>query len=267
MAARSTNHVKEEEGYLASLSDLMVGMLFVFIIILMSFALKLRIAESELERKMAEVEKLKEDLDKLRRKLIQDSELREQLLQDIKHTLEEHGVKVELDLKNGILRLPEKLLFDSGSADFNETGKYAVIHLARALSLLLPCYGQRASHAGDCPAHAQPIRFDVILIEGHTDNVPISRRDFADNWVLSMARARNTYEELKTETPGLAEIRNPRGESLFSMGAYADTRPVAPNDTETGRRQNRRIDLRFILATPESGELLDIEQKLRNPAE
>lgn len=261
MAARS-NHGKEEDSYLASLSDLMVGMLFIFIIILMSFALKLRVAETELENKMTEVEKLKEELDKLRKKLTQDNELREQMLQDIKHTLEQQGVKVELDLKNGIVRLPEKLLFDSGSADFNVNGENAVTHLAQALAVLLPCYGQQASPTGNCPANAQPIRLDVILIEGHTDNVPINRRDFTDNWALSMARARNTYEELTKEVPSLAEIRNSRSENLFSMSAYADTRPVAPNDSDTGKRQNRRIDLRFILATPEAEELREIEHKL-----
>lgn len=262
MASRS-GHGKEDDNYLASLSDLMVGLLFVFIIILMSFALKLRVAETALEKKMTEVEKLKEELDKLRKKLTQDNEQREYLLQDIKRTLEQQGVKVELDVKNGILRLPEKLLFDSGSADFSESGKNAVIRLAQSLAELLPCYDPNLSSNWDCPDHAHAIRLDVILIEGHTDNIPIYARQFADNWALSMARAHNTFEELTHAVSALSELRNMRGENLFSMSAYADTRPVAPNDSDIGRRQNRRIDLRFILATPESQELQELGQKLR----
>lgn len=249
MTAR-TNHGKEDDNYLASLSDLMVGLLFVFIIILMSFALKLRVAETALEKKMTEVEKLKEELDKLRKNLTQDNEQRENLLTDIKSSLEQQGVKVELDLKNGILRLPEKLLFPSGSADFSDSGKNAVARLAQSLAELLPCYDPNLSANLVCPDHAHAIRLDVILIEGHTDNIPIFARQFSDNWALSMARAQNTFEELTNAVSALSELRNMRGENLFSMSAYADTRPVASNASVVGRSQNRRIDLRFILATP-----------------
>lgn len=255
MSFRS-NHGKEEDSYLASLSDLMVGMLFVFIIILMSFALKLRVAESKSEKEKTEVENL-------RTNLTQDNERRANLLQDIKSALEQQGVKVELDLKNGILRLPEKLLFDSGSADFSQSGKNAVLRLSQALAELLPCYDPNLSTTWVCPEHAHAIRLDVILIEGHTDNVPIYRREFQDNWGLSMARAHNTFEQLINSTSALSELRNMKGENLISMSAYADTRPVASNDSDSGRRQNRRIDLRFILATPEEQELKELGHKLQ----
>ncbi|MCI0545796.1 MAG: OmpA family protein [Candidatus Rokubacteria bacterium] len=81
-----------------------------------------------------------------------------------------------------------------------------------------------------------------ILIEGHTDSVPIGpelRDRFASNWELSTARATEVVKYL-------AGHRLP-GEILTAAGR-ADTAPVASNQTEAGRRQNRRIEIVLLPA-------------------
>ena len=74
-----------------------------------------------------------------------------------------------------------------------------------------------------------------ITIEGHTDSVPPS--DSMTNWELSSRRASFivNYFETKHNYP----IRN------MSIAGYADTRPIAANNTESGRSLNRRIEIKI----------------------
>ena len=74
-----------------------------------------------------------------------------------------------------------------------------------------------------------------IVVAGHTDNVPISTNVFPSNWVLSAARAANVVHymaEVRKTDPGRMEIR-----------AYADTRPIADNDSSDNRARNRRVEI------------------------
>ena len=83
-----------------------------------------------------------------------------------------------------------------------------------------------------------------IQIEGHTDNQeigPVLKKTFASNWELSTARATEVVKYLLTHS------QLPAGR-LAAVGR-ADTLPVAPNTTEEGRQQNRRIEI--LLLPPE----------------
>ncbi|MCS6925574.1 MAG: flagellar motor protein MotB [Candidatus Binatia bacterium] len=83
-----------------------------------------------------------------------------------------------------------------------------------------------------------------ILIEGHTDNVPIGptlSQQYPTNWELSTARATEVVKYLITE----AQLPPHR---LSAVGR-ADTAPVASNESEEGRKQNRRIEI--ILLPPD----------------
>jgi len=73
-----------------------------------------------------------------------------------------------------------------------------------------------------------------IAIEGHSDTVPIRTAQFPSNWELSASRAASVLRHLQTR--GIAPER------LRATG-YADTRPIAENDTPAGRAANRRVEL------------------------
>lgn len=80
-----------------------------------------------------------------------------------------------------------------------------------------------------------------IAVEGHTDNVPIGailKERYPTNWDLSTARAVAVVRHLIEN----AEM-NPE---LFSAIGYGENRPVATNETEEGRSQNRRIEIILI---------------------
>lgn len=74
-----------------------------------------------------------------------------------------------------------------------------------------------------------------VVVSGHTDNVPINTTVYPSNWVLSAARSASVVHylsEINFSDPSRIEIR-----------AFADTQPIAPNDTPENRARNRRIEI------------------------
>ena len=111
----------------------------------------------------------------------------------------------------------DKILFDSGSAEINPEGKELLLVMAKAL---------------------KENKNQNIMIEGHTDDVSLTAslmRRFASNWALSTARASAVADFFEKEG-GIQPQR-------LSACGYSFYRPVAPNDTPEGRRQNRRIEI------------------------
>jgi chemotaxis protein MotB len=278
----------DEGNYLVSVSDLMVGMLFIFIIILMAFALNFRIAEDDatsiqlhlarerdevgremrrlaLERDLLAVHRdaLAEERDELGAVsdyLLRNDRIRNDMLAAVQSLLRERRVEVSLDPQNGILRLPESLLFDSARAVLRPEGARALRELAAVLARSLPCFSRAPQvQQIDCKVAPKPL-LEAVLVEGHTDTVPIGTPEFADNWQLASARAINTYKALLSYERSLAQLRNARGEVLLGVSAYEAHRPVSLEPTPDGRRLNRRIDLRFLIAAPPADELTAIRQ-------
>lgn len=148
-----------------------------------------------------------------------------QLLDDTKKTIEtslkdqiaaQEIEVVEVDDKLKVVFL-DKILFDTGSVEINPGGK----KLLKLLAGLL-----RENNEQD------------IVVEGHTDDVSLSavlRERFPSNWELSTARASAVVRFFQQEG-GIQPKR------LAARG-YSYYRPVAPNDTEKGRQQNRRIEI------------------------
>ena len=74
-----------------------------------------------------------------------------------------------------------------------------------------------------------------VRVLGHTDSIPINTARFPSNWELGFARARSVQQHLTTGT--LLD------ESRVIPMSFADTHPVASNDTAEGRAQNRRVEI------------------------
>lgn len=231
----------ESENYLASVSDLMAGLLFVFVLLLMGFAMQFieaKVRAEEAERKSAALRTLSE---KKIAELVAANTAREKVLVKLKTSLGRHGIVANIDAKNGILRLPESILFDQGRATFSPLGVRALGLVAQKLEETLP----------ECPP------LEAVLIEGHTDNAPIltpysdGLATYRDNWDLSFQRSKETFLTLLKNRPKLGTLANRRGAPLLSMSAYGEQRPVASNTNLDGQRQNRRIDIRLIIETPQ----------------
>ena len=86
-----------------------------------------------------------------------------------------------------------------------------------------------------------------VLVEGNTDNVPISRTNIRNNWDLSALRASSVVQCLQDKF-GV----NP---SRLTAGGRGEYNPVSDNDTEVGRQRNRRTE---IIITPKLDQFLDL---------
>jgi chemotaxis protein MotB len=115
------------------------------------------------------------------------------------------------------INMVDRVLFDSGQAQVKTAG----LKVLKQVSDIL-----------------RNVADKQIRIEGHTDNVPIGvklKERFPTNWELSTARATSVVRYL-IEEGGVNRT------ALSAMG-YADTRPVAGNETEEGKAANRRIEI------------------------
>ncbi len=78
----------------------------------------------------------------------------------------------------------------------------------------------------------------VLIVEGHTDDLPIHNVRFPSNWELSATRASTIVRYLQT-------IHRYPTDHLIAVG-YADQRPVVPNDSPEHRAKNRRIEILVV---------------------
>lgn len=234
-------HTVEEENYFISMTDMMVGLVFIFIVLLMYFALQFRDVTEQLS-----------GADKTRA----------EILRQLQQTLKSKGVQVTIDTQNGVLRLPDAILFDSGKAELKPAGEVAIGRLAEALGDVLPCYTDMPAPAAARPAKCPdtPHRIESLYIEGHTDDVPLNGRvQFKDNWDLSVVRATNTYRALVGLAPALGQQcarKAGQCEPILSVSGYGPQRPVheSAGTPDEQRQRDRRIDLRILMITPDSGQ-------------
>lgn len=256
---------EEGENYFVSMTDMMVGVLFIFIIMLMSFALDFRRNTDIQEDALQVANEVAKKLDALQNdvrgelgRLEKASRDRKALLEQIRSELVTEGLKVDVDMEHGVLRLTEDAVrFDVNRSDLKGRNKDNVGKIARALGRVLPHYASSSgpdsrAESGD-EARA---RLDTLFIEGHTDETGID----VNNWQLSTARAVSTYQQIIQNAPRLRSLRNGRDEEVISVSGYASTRPLARASTQQAWAMNRRIDLRFAMEAENRGALEHILQ-------
>ncbi|MFH1194318.1 MAG: OmpA family protein [bacterium] len=139
------------------------------------------------------------------------------LKQQLQDVIQENGygkvVRLTENERGITISILDEILFPSGSADLNEPSKEILKNIANIIRELP----------------------NDIRIEGHTDNLPISSSAYPSNWHLSVARATNTAFHLMLNE-GILQDK-------VSIVGYSEFQPVASNETEEGRAQNRRVDL------------------------
>lgn len=145
------------------------------------------------------------------------SQLAQKLAQQLVDAGLTDAVKMEVEDRRLTLQMQEKILFASGHAELNDQGRAVLNRLA--------------------PTFMAPGQ--MISVEGHTDNIPISTGIFPSNWELSASRATRVVRYL-------AERGVPAGR-LRAVG-YGETRPIASNAGEQGRTANRRVSIVIDLA-------------------
>lgn len=184
---------------------------------------------SSTEQRASELAAQKEDLANQKAQLAaqKDEEIRrlrgtyDTLVKDLESEIAKGEIKVKQIRDRLSVQLVEKILFDSGKTDIKPQGKSVLDKVGTVL---------------------RTVTDKQIRIEGYTDSVPISaalRSKYPTNWELSTRRATTVLRYLQDNT-------GVDGKYLSAVG-YGEHRPVAANDTEQGRAENRRIE---IVLTP-----------------
>ena len=121
-----------------------------------------------------------------------------------------------------LVTLANDIWFQSGSADVLEPMR------------------ESAAILGHLLADTQnPDRPFEIIVEGHTDNVPVVTPRYPDNWWLGSARA-NSFLRLLIDESGLSI-------DYFTARTYGETRPIGDNTTAAGRQMNRRVEIKITV--------------------
>ena len=236
---------KEGSNYFASMTDLLVGFLFIFVIMVAYFAYDTQLQSQQYT-----------ELDEY----ISDAiDARDSLVLDILGDLNNEGIQAKIGRSNNIITISGQSLFQSGSSNLYK--KPGALERVDALSKILyeriKCHtfnsAYQITHLDIKHCNPKLMFIEVVFIEGHTDNVPVNRRlldGSRTNLDLSARRAINTYQRL-VETKGeLKELQNPNGEQVLSVAAYGEQRPMVINIGRINRSKNRRIDILIDMHTP-----------------
>jgi len=148
------------------------------------------------------------------------AELKRQLEEVLGKELQDHHLDLRLTPGGLVVSLREVGFFNSGEAALLPQAEPTLAHVTSVLA-----------------AHNFEVR-----VEGHTDDMPIHTSQYRSNWDLSTARA--------TEVVNMLVSKYNFNPERISVAGYAQYRPVASNDTEEGRRKNRRIDLVIVSTAP-----------------
>lgn len=140
--------------------------------------------------------------------------------------IEEEGLEAEVTLRADhrgvIIDIKDNILFDSGKANLKSGSK----NILDKITLLINEFDNE------------------IIVEGHTDNVPMSSYIFPTNWELSVNRATTViryFIEERNIDPG-----------RLSAAGYGEYNPIVPNNSSKNRSLNRRVNI--LIVTTQEGE-------------
>jgi chemotaxis protein MotB len=177
---------------------------------------KTQVADQE-----AEISQLQHKVQELESKVTEEQQRADELSNELAEALSEYRAKEQVWLEQkenrSIINVSDVVLFNSGSADLTDEGTRLVDKIVEVAAK----YSDRS-----------------IMVEGHTDNVPIGaniKDRYQSNWELSSGRAcsvlRYMYWKHKMDPMQLSAV------------GYGEYRPIADNDTDEGRAKNRRVTI------------------------
>ncbi|RLT90793.1 flagellar motor protein MotB [Ketobacter sp. GenoA1] len=259
LKGRYQNHqVDEENPYWISFSDIMAGLLVIFVLAAVALILELTQKSEQWDEAIKEIAKAEQ--------------VRKDLLREIEQELNAMNIPVKISDNDTVLRIPEDVLtFAQGRFDIpgDEKSQRIALDIGKVLFASIT-KDERWKY------------LDTIFVEGHTDRVPYRNRSIKGNWGLSTFRAIsvwNYWNQTMDEGFRLDMLNNHLGKKLFSVSGYAETRPVPCSnagsdindrelcptgilDEEESLRKNRRIDIRFTVRRPALEDYQAIKQAL-----
>ena len=269
-----------ENPYWVSFSDMMAGLLVIFILALVTLMIQQKTetenlsdakedarkatVRAEVAEKLAKqkeiqakktAEQLKQETEKsgsLRKeivagvaKLSEIEKIRLSILSEVTERLREAGIRVVISENSTVLRIPEDTLAFASSKYDIPVESESNLHLIGEVIHDAITKEDRLDY------------LDTIFVEGHTDSNVFEKE--MGNWGLSTYRAIALWDfwrKSKGTAQNLGELRNHESRPVFSVSGYGETRRVVEKDfTDEERRTNRRIDLRFTMKSVKQSDL------------
>ena len=180
----------------------------------------LTLKNDKLKTKEIEVEELSKKLDlALAEKIGELAEYRSEFFGRLKEVI---GNQKEINIVGDRFVLQSEVFFKSGAANLGEEGQKKIIEITNILKSI---------------SNKIPDSIDwIIQVEGHTDNIPISTKDFPSNWELSVARAIEVAKIMMQY--GIQSNR-------INVAGYGEFKPLFLNNSKSNREKNRRIELKL----------------------
>ena len=163
----------------------------------------------------SEIARLNDELDKVIRSREDLVKAKEALESKLKDELGSGDFSLSMQDRGLVLTVQDKVLFDSGKAELKDSSVQILSKIANILQ--------------------EKVTTHEVLVEGHTDNVPIHVSGWKSNWELSTGRATEVVHFF-IDTGGLDPVR-------FAAVGYGEFHPLASNDEAAGRKINRRVEI------------------------
>ena len=223
--------MKDKPNEWVSISDLMAGVMAVVMLMLVVSVLQNKAAEAAMAVEKQQMEAARQE-ERSKGDAAQRASL-SKLLAAMQSDLQRTGETdlVDIDIQNRRLTLPDNA-FARGSACITPTAKGALTLLSARVATFIQDYGQ-----------------GQVLVEGHTDNLPVSRpvtdyerfcTVYDDNYTLSAARAREARKLL-------IQALEPQQALRVVVAGYGDSRPKPGVDPASAL--NRRVEVQLVVAT------------------
>ena len=223
--------MKDKPNEWVSISDLMAGVMAVVMLMLVVSVLQNKAAEAAMAVEKQQMEAARQE-ERSKGDAAQRASL-SKLLAAMQSDLQRTGETdlVDVDIQNRRLTLPDNA-FARGSACITAAAKGALTLLSARVATFIQDYGQ-----------------GQVLVEGHTDNLPVSRpvtdyerfcTVYDDNYTLSAARAREARKLL-------IQALEPQQALRVVVAGYGDSRPKPGVDPASAL--NRRVEVQLIMAT------------------
>ncbi len=154
------------------------------------------------------------------------------MIETLKKEIEDGLLEIAIEDERLLIRINESGSFGSGLAKLNSEFRPVLTKIAQVLN--------------NSPGN--------IVVAGHTDNIPITTRQYPSNWVLSSARAASVVHHITHH--GLKD------QSRIQIRAHASSKPLVANSSSANRSKNRRIEINIDTAMVDADASLESKQKI-----
>jgi chemotaxis protein MotB len=233
---------EEETNFWISFSDLMAGMLIIFILLFIFKLYDVQGSKEETLEIQQENQQLQEKLKSAKAKVVELTSTRLKIITLLKEKFDEAGIKIYMDSKTGTIELREGVLFDRSKSNITVEGEEFLEHF-------IPIYLEILLDNEEINS-----KISEIIIEGHTDNVG----EYIYNLNLSQSRATSVLSFLMNDNfpyqnkEKMIEFVSAKGKSYSNL--------IYDENGKVNKSASRRVEFKFRLK--EEKLLLEIKEEL-----